>query len=272
MNRKNTKITAAFALMVTAMTLIFSLPVCSFAEDNTDYAITEEVNLPSDATEEAPTNAEADNEAPTDPSGVGNSVPNDHVGGDNSQNNLQNDTSNSESDSSSGDNLPENEQNGSDGGDFEKNVFEEIYHSLELNADKIFSILAFIGTLLVGVGYKSGLLPLLRDTLTKLKGAIDGVKADGEENKAKNEEKFAELSTNLQSIGNQLRDMKWQYESYDEICRERESMKVILQGQIDMLYAIFMTSTLPQYQKDEIGERISQMREELKKYESSEEN
>ena len=155
-------------------------------------------------------------------------------------------------------------------GDYAQNIFEDIYNLLELNADKIFSILAFVGTIVVSVGYKSGLLPLLRDALSKLKNAIDGVKAEGELNKALTESKMAEISDKIAKIestlekGNkELSRIEWQFENYEELMDERESMRLILQGQIDMLYAIFMSSALPDYQKEEIGLRIKQMREEL---------
>ena len=38
-------------------------------------------------------------------------------------------------------------------------------------------------------------------------------------------------------------------------------MKIILSAQIDMLYDIFMTSSLPQYQKDAVSKRIGEMKE-----------
>ena len=49
------------------------------------------------------------------------------------------------------------------------------------------------------------------------------------------------------------------------------SAHVCLISQVDMLYAIFMSSALPQYQKDEVGARIKEMREELEKYEETKE-
>ena len=154
-----------------------------------------------------------------------------------------------------------------------ENIFEEIYTVLEVNADKIFSILAFIGTLVVGVGYKSGLLPLLRDALSKLKGAIDNVKEDGERNNQITSDKITEISQAIEDINESLKKnseeltrIEWQFESYEELCRERESMRTLIEGQIDMLYAIFMSSALPQYQKDEVGAKIGEMREELKSY------
>ena len=159
------------------------------------------------------------------------------------------------------------------------NLFEEIYGVMEINADKIFSILAFIGTLVVGVGYKSGLLPLLRDALSRLKSSIDGVKADGEESKAMTESKMREISQAIENINSaieknngELQRIEWQFDNYEQLMKERDSMRTILTGQIDMLYAIFMSSALPQYQKDEIGERIKEMKEELVSYEEKVEN
>ena len=52
-------------------------------------------------------------------------------------------------------------------------------------------------------------------------------------------------------------------------CSERkrtentEELSVIVGTQIDMLYDIFMTSALPQYQKDAVGERVAKMKEAL---------
>lgn len=179
----------------------------------------------------------------------------------------------------SGENIAENVSPDVEGGKSESNVFEETYNLLRANADKIFSVLAFIGTLIVGIGYKSGLLPLLREALSKLKASLDGVKTESEATKAMTNEKFTQLSSAIDEINESLfknsRELDrigWQFEDYEQFCKERESMRLILLGQIDMLYAIFMSSALPQYQKDEIGERISLMREELSKYESEQEN
>ena len=157
-------------------------------------------------------------------------------------------------------------------GENSQNIFDRIYSELESNADKIFSVLAFVGTLVVGVGYKSGLLPLLRDALSKLKSAVDGVKADGELSKALTESKMNEIIDSVNKIELSLDRMEERLDDCDLILAERESMRTILLGQVDMLYAIFMSSALPQYQKDEIGIKIQEMREELASYENAVEN
>ena len=63
--------------------------------------------------------------------------------------------------------------------------------------------------------------------------------------------------------------MEFHRENYSKLLAERQTIRTVLLGQIDMLYAIFMSSALPQYQKDEIGIKIQEMREELASYETT---
>lgn len=168
----------------------------------------------------------------------------------------------------------ESEENGEDlptldreGGANETNVFEEIYAAIEKNADKIFSILAFVGTIIVGIGYKSGLIPLLNDALSKLKGSLDSVQENGEKMNADTSVKIAEMDGSLKGLEKKVNHISAHLEGYEALTVERGAMRKILEGQIDMLYAIFMSSALPQYQKDEVGEKIQSMREELASYE-----
>ena len=158
-----------------------------------------------------------------------------------------------------------------------ENIFEQIYTLAMENSDKIFSVLAFLGTLVVGIGYKSGLLPLLRDALSRLKGEMDGIKADGDkigrlfgERFDKTSEAIERIEKTLEENTKELSRIEWQFESYEELLRERNALKTILEGQMYLLYSIFMSSSLPQYQKDMIGERIEELREELKSYEKVE--
>ena len=263
MNRNKTKLNATIILLALIL-LIFigSINVC--AED--EYMNQVEKNTEETTTYTSET--KADNITSED-----KEVPNhNNLGGKSDKENTVSTPENVETSTSDGENITLDSANQDNSGDFDRNVFEEIYRELEHNADKIFSVLAFIGTLIVGLGYKSGLLPILRENLSRLKGTIDLVKADGEESKAKVEEKFTELTSAIQDITNEIKDMKGGYECYKEMNRQRESLRLILEGQIDMLYAIFMTSALPQYQKDEVGEKINRMKEELKTYESDEEN
>lgn len=155
----------------------------------------------------------------------------------------------------------------------ERNIFEQIYAVAESNADKIFSALAFIGTLIVGAMYKSGLLPLLSDALSKFKGTLDGIKSENERYESIVGAKVSDIGTSIKSIEQSIEKTNGEIERieselsvYETALAERESMKIILSSQIDMLYSIFMTSSLPQFEKEEIGNKISKMREELNSY------
>ena len=78
-----------------------------------------------------------------------------------------------------------------------------------------------------------------------------------------------EICLSVESISRSLENMELHRENYSKLLAEREAIRTVLLGQIDMLYAIFMSSALPQYQKDEIGLKIQEMREELESYEIS---
>lgn len=150
-----------------------------------------------------------------------------------------------------------------------ENIFEEIYLALKSNADKIFSVLAFIGTLIVGIGYKSGLLPLISDAFFKLKAAVEGLNENGEKLNADTKERLLEMEKSLKNMEVDVYRLSSNIKSCDELINQRKSLTTLLEGQIDMLYAIFMSSSLPQYQKEEIGTRIQSMREELASYEKT---
>jgi len=159
----------------------------------------------------------------------------------------------------------------------EENVFEEIYAVAVANADKIFSVLAFIGTLIVGAMYKSGLLPLLSDALSKFRGTLDGIKSENERYESIVSAKISDIGTSIKNIeesidktNGEIARVESSLATYERALAERESMKIILSSQIDMLYSIFMASSLPQFEKEEIGNKISKMREELNSYEGNE--
>ena len=246
-------------MIAVGLVLIMNIGILAFAEDgNESTSFTEGVENPSESGTHGTQSGEE-------------SPPNDE----NSAIGSENTSESGALDSESGEKISTD----ADGKNTDKNIFEESYKLLEDNADKIFSVLAFIGTLVVGIGYKSGLLPLLREALSKLKASLDGVKAEGERNMEMTTEMFTELVDAVENINLSLRDnaeelnrIGWQFDDYQKFCKERESMRLVMLGQIDMLYAIFMSSSLPQYQKDEIGEKIGSMREELRCYESEREN
>ena len=123
---------------------------------------------------------------------------------------------------------------------------------------------------MVGIFYKSGLLPLLKDALSKLKSAIDKAKEAEETHNKDTNEKIDAITETVSQMEKQIGRIELGSKDIEKLCREREAMRTILTSQVDMLYAIFICSSLPEYQKEEIGLKIQQMREELGSYEQAE--
>ena len=158
------------------------------------------------------------------------------------------------------------------------NIFDDIYNELLKNADKIFAALAFIGTMIVSFAYKKGLIPMLSGAVTALKGTVDSIKHDGVENAKSTGEKISSIESGVRDVlccaessDKSIEEISKRLDTLDSVINQYESMRTILSAQVDMLYAIFTCSALPEYQKEAVGARIKLMREELEKNEKSEE-
>ena len=160
----------------------------------------------------------------------------------------------------------------------EVQIFDEIYQEILKNADKIFAALAFVGTMLVSFAYKKGLIPLLKGAISALAGSVEKIKENGTELIKHTDNRFSslcedmhELVTKNAYLEKSVSNIDNRLDALDAVTEQYSSMKVIITSQIDMLYAIFMASAMPQYQKEEVCEKIKSMKEELAKYDKSEE-
>lgn len=160
----------------------------------------------------------------------------------------------------------------------ESQIFDQIYGSLLENADKIFAALAFAGTMLISFAYKKGLIPILKNAMSALAGSVEKIRDNGTELARRTDDRFSTLCESMDEMRSRnetaeksVDSINQRLEALDSVAEQYEKMKVILSSQVDMLYAIFMSSALPQYQKDEVGARIKEMREELEKYEETKE-
>ena len=89
------------------------------------------------------------------------------------------------------------------------------------------------------------------------------------------EERLADIDTAVKEMrdssivtGEAISDIEAHLARYENAMTQYSAMKTVMSAQTDMLYAVFMASGLPQYQKEEIGERIAEMRKELQLNES----
>ena len=148
--------------------------------------------------------------------------------------------------------------------------FELVYSELERNSEKLFSALAFLGSLLIAFTYKRGLLPTVRAAIESLADAVGKIKQASEtQGESANAalgvatEHLAAAEGALEVISDKLATLECRLDEQCVGVSEREKMKLIMSAQTDMLYDIFMCSALPQYQKDIVGEKIADIKRKI---------
>ena len=151
------------------------------------------------------------------------------------------------------------------------NVFEELYAAASEFSGEIASALAFLGSLIVALAYKRGLMPAVKSGIGAIGGAVSQLKDSTESYSKHQDELLTEFSERLcraeevlERFGQAIDEIAEKTEDRKSAADDRASMKALMSAQIDMLYDIFMTSSLPQYQKDAVNKRIGEMKEVTK--------
>lgn len=154
--------------------------------------------------------------------------------------------------------------------DIVTNSFEAVFETVKKYATEIFCALSFIGSLILAYAYRSGLLPIIKSGIGAISDVVSRIKETTERGESKTDEiasavcgRLSNAEACLDNIENAIDVLGERLDLLSKDADERKKLRVILSAQIDMLYSIFMTSALPQYQKDEVGMKISEMREAL---------
>ena len=146
-----------------------------------------------------------------------------------------------------------------------ENPADEVYAQILSHSSEIFSALSFIGSLVIMIVYKKAVTPSIgrilsllgkaekesaerRDTFDVTSATLCSIASFSEGTLSLIEERMKELEAHLASLSNKQRD---------------DALSELLSAQVDMLYEIFMSATLPQYEKDRVGERIAEMKRSL---------
>ena len=150
------------------------------------------------------------------------------------------------------------------------NVFSEIYDMIILHSDKILSALAFLASLVLAFSYRKGMLPLIKGGLNTLSGAVSKLKEETEQVSLISKEttdsalnRISDVSDLLFTLTEKLSALESELNFARQEQAKYSEIKIIMQSQIDMLYEIFMSSSIPLYQKETVGEKINSMRKTL---------
>lgn len=223
-----------FILIPLVLALVISVGITASAEDSLpENAPVTDVQIP-DSTEETPEYSEKAEEAPNGEQEYGS--------------------------------VKEAEETG--------NGFTLAYNLLLDHLSELLSALTLIASLVVGYFYKKGLLPSVKGVLSGINGAVGRLKESSDkeiENRKsdakKVEDTLASFGKSLEEQGKLISGIEQRLISEEEYYKQKEKLNLILSSQVDMLYNIFISSSLPQYQKDAMNEKILAMKKELKSYE-----
>ena len=156
----------------------------------------------------------------------------------------------------------------------EDNLFSKVYEEIASYASEILCGLTLVGSLTLAVAYKKGLLPLVEKSLLAIGNAVSGIKESTKESaeagsrlKDNIEKRLTVASETLEALADKIgsldKALSASLEGDAKSRLEAKELRLVVDTQIDMLYDIFMSSALPQYQKDAVGERIAKMKEAM---------
>ena len=151
-----------------------------------------------------------------------------------------------------------------------ENFFEEMFDAARVYLPEILSVMTLGVSVILAFAFKKGLLPTLSKSLGAIGEAVTHIKDKGESGGELIEKLNKAISTGLADIERTLEEFSVELEalraSLDAAERragDREKLSLLINAQIDMLYEVFMSSSLPHYQKEAIGERIAAMKEAI---------
>ena len=159
-------------------------------------------------------------------------------------------------------------------GETEENLFSKVYEEIAAYTSEILCGLTLAGSLTLAFAYKKGLLPLVEKSLLAIGNAVMGIKESTKENAEASSALGVNIGKQLSAAEELLRNLAQKVNSLDKALGESlenenkarleaKELRLVVDAQIDMLYDVFMSSALPQYQKDAVGERIAKMKEAI---------
>ena len=155
------------------------------------------------------------------------------------------------------------------------NIFEEIYDYIISYLGDIFSLLAFLIGLATALLYKRGLVPGISKVGAAIKASVDNAKEKSEKLAADTavahgieNEKLDNLGEKLTALSSEIELMKSQLDLTGAL-EERARIQGVLLMEVDLLYAVFTASSLPNYMKEELFKRVKEMKDALLKNEQA---
>ncbi len=144
-----------------------------------------------------------------------------------------------------------------------ENVFELLYRAVCDYINEIMCALTLAGSLVLALLYKRGLMPFMTRTVGAIGSTVAGMKASADSYAEKNGIELNEIKAALAAAQDSTSNFAERLNAIDGSLKnistdkqERAVFKAALECQSALLYEILMHSSIPQYQKDAVGEKL----------------
>ena len=157
-----------------------------------------------------------------------------------------------------------------------ESVFSLIYNYVIKHSPTILSALSFLSAISVVITLKRALMPSIKELFGKLKRESDGAKESSKEQADMLLGACDGVRSEAQKLNLAVEEsMRLSEEVRAALCdisyakQETGELKSVLLAELEMLYEVFMAASLPQYEKERVGERFMSMRAAISKGEKS---
>ena len=146
------------------------------------------------------------------------------------------------------------------------NVFGSIFSALRENLSEILCALTLIGSIILAVAYKKGLLPILSGAVSAIGKGVGRLQGEAEKFNKESGERICDISDKLTNtaeaisgFSKRLELLEGELTSMNKSSEKFDAILKAISTEAQLLYDVFMSSALPQYQKDAVAKRISEI-------------
>lgn len=146
------------------------------------------------------------------------------------------------------------------------NVFERAFSAVSSNLSEILCSLTLIASLILAFAYKKGLLPIVSGAVSAIGKGIGKLQGEAEKFNEESSERIRDISTKLgaaagaiEAFALRLTELEGKLDQMNKSNERYDAILKAVSAEAELLYDVFMSSALPQYQKDAVAKRISEI-------------
>lgn len=148
--------------------------------------------------------------------------------------------------------------------------FVALYELASAHTAEIFSALAALLSCVIAFAYRRGLLPLVKQGIGTLASTVGGIDKATE---AAREQMLAEAQTNrslteqmeksIAQLSQKMSEILARFDALENDKTVDELLLSTLRTEVELLGEIFLSSSLPEYRKEIVGNTVARLKEQL---------